>query len=160
MFKQGAIRTILIIDEYENIRIVFDRERSDQSYVTRSPASGLKSFQFTENNPQADLLILDVRTLGSPDGQVLTQRGSRKLIIPVILYSRGSSHKSDLPTWLAGFYRVKSSDLKEFKEKVKEFVDFEEQVRSHRQSSAPFGKEYKADCASGSEYPGGWHSVR
>jgi DNA-binding NtrC family response regulator len=122
------MRTIVIVDEQEIISIVCDRERSDQGRITRSVCSALKSLHYTENNPQADLLILDIRGAQSSDTQFRRGSRSRKQNIPVILYSPGCSNQLDLPTWLAGLYRARPSDLSEFKEKVKEFLSFEERI--------------------------------
>ncbi len=143
MSEQSIKRTLLIVEEHESIRMVCNRKRSDQSHITRSVCSGLKSLQYVENNREADLLILELKTPQSRDIRVSSRRArSRKQNIPVILYLRGSGHKRDLPTWLAGFYRTESSDLKEFEKKVKKFVDFEDRMRCCWQTSEPCGKQY------------------
>ena len=151
MSEQSTQRTILIVEEHESIRMVCNRKRSDQSHITRSDSPDWESFQLKEESPDADILIMDIRTAESDDYHLLTQRRSGELNIPVILYSRGSGHKRDLPTWLAGFYQLESSDLKEFQKKVKEFVDFEERMRCCWQTSEPYGKQYKKDCGPGAK---------
>jgi len=123
------MRTILIVDEQEIISIVCDRKRSDQGRITRSVCSGVKSLRYTENNPQADLLILDIRGAQSSDIRFSRGSRSRKRKMPVMLYSPGCSDELDLPRWLVGLYRARSSDLSQFKEKVKEFLSFEERIR-------------------------------
>lgn len=122
------MRTIVIVDEQEIISIVCDRERSDQGRITRSVRSALKSLQYTQNNPQADLLILDIRGAQSSDIECWRGSRSRKQKMPAILYSPGCSKQVDLPRWLVGLYRARSSDLSQFKEKVKEFLSFEERI--------------------------------
>lgn len=139
MRNRGAMRTILIVDEEETISIVCDRERSDQGRVTRSVCSGLKSLHYTENNPQADLLILDIRAAQSSDIQFSRGCRSRKQNVRSILYSPGCSDELDLPRWLVGLYRARSSDLNEFKEKVKEFLSFEERMRCCWKTLRPCG---------------------
>ena len=62
--------------------------------------------------------------------------------LPVMLYSRGFGHKMGLPTWLSGFYELESSNLREFKEKVKEFVKFEQGVGGCCKISEPDLKEF------------------
>ncbi|KPL17830.1 MAG: hypothetical protein AMJ92_10715, partial [candidate division Zixibacteria bacterium SM23_81] len=148
MSKQGNIRTILIHDEHEDIRIVCHRDQSDLSQIGRSVSSSSKSFLYAENNPDADLLILDLSTPESREIEVSSGKTrSRKPNIPVILYSRGSAQDKDLPTWLAGLCRGRSSELKEFRRKVQEFVEFEETVLSSWKSSTYYSNRCQADSA-------------
>ena len=43
--------------------------------------------------------------------------------IPIIIYTAFSGYKNNFMTWLAEAYIIKSSDLTELKNKIKEFTD-------------------------------------
>ena len=66
MSKTTYRKTILIVDNDENIRIISDGELSDMSFTIRSGKSGFESLRFLKKNPEVDLLILDVK-MDPPD---------------------------------------------------------------------------------------------
>ena len=120
------MKTILIVDDNENDRVICERELRGEGYVTCSVSSGLKALQFIDKNPQVDLIILDVKMVPLSGIDVLQQVRAKKIIIPVILHSDYSTYKNDFVTWLADAYILKSSDLTQLKKKVKELLSFEE----------------------------------
>ena len=121
--KLSTMKTILIVDDNENDRLVCERELRNEGYVARSVSSGPEVLQFVETNPHPDLIILDIKMSPLDGMQVLKQLRAKNIFIPVILYSDYSTYKEDFRTWLAEAYLVKSSDLTELKEKVKEFLN-------------------------------------
>lgn len=124
------MKTILIVDDNENDRVICERELRGEGYVTCSVSSGLKALQFIDKNSQVDLIILDVRMVPLNGIDVLQQLRAQNINIPVILHSDYSTYKNDFVTWLADAYMLKSSDLTQLKKKVKELLSFEERTRS------------------------------
>jgi len=123
MLKTNARKRILIVDDDENARALCERELRDTGYGTHSTSSGSEALQFINSNPQVDLIVLDIK-MPSMDGmEVLKKLRARQINIPVILYSDYSAYKGNFLTWLADAYLVKSSDLTELKEKVKELLN-------------------------------------
>ena len=121
-------RTILIADDDENARLMCERGLQAAGYTTHSVASGTEALQFVARNPLLGLIVLDVK-MAPPDGiEVLRQLRAKKVGVPVILYSDYSFYKRDFDTWLADAYVMKSSDMKELKEKVKELLSLDEQA--------------------------------
>lgn len=117
--------TILIADDDENVRLMCERGLQAAGYSTHSVASGTEALQFVARNPLIDLIVLDIQ-MAPPDGiEVLKQLRASKVGIPVILYSDYSVYKSDFDTLLADAYVMKSPDLKELKEKVKELLSLD-----------------------------------
>jgi CheY-like chemotaxis protein len=125
MAEPSKKKTILVVDDDENVRIICERELREEGYITHLASSGLDALQFIKDNPQIDLVILDVMMPLLNGIQVLKRLRAEKINIPVILYSDYSSFKSNLSAWLADAYLVKSSDLRELKEKVKELLSLE-----------------------------------
>ena len=119
MSKPGRMKTILIVDDNENDRLICARKLRDEGYTTFSVSSGLEALQFVGRNPQVDLIILDIKMTPLNGIQVLQRLRAKNVDIPVILYSDYSTYRNHFATWFADAYVVKSSDLTELKEKVK-----------------------------------------
>jgi len=116
-------KTILIADDDENARIMCERELREEGYITHSASSGLEALEFIKKNPQIDLVVLDIKMPSLTGIQVLQQLRGKKVKIPVILYSDYSAYRNDFASDLANANVVKSSDLTELKEKVKELLN-------------------------------------
>lgn len=125
MSKKDTRKTILIVDDDENVRVLCERELGEQGYITHSVSSGMEALHFMDKNPQVDLVILDVKMPSLSGVQVLKRLRARKVNVPVILYSDYSDYVNDLLSLLANSYLMKSADLTELKEKVKELLGFE-----------------------------------
>ncbi|MGB2697441.1 MAG: response regulator [Candidatus Zixiibacteriota bacterium] len=120
-------KTILIADDDENVRVMCERELREEGYITHTVSSGLEALQFIKRNPQIDLVVLDLKMPSLNGIQVLKQLRGKKVKVPVILYSDYSAYRNDFSAGLADAHVVKSSDLTELKEKVKELLSFEKE---------------------------------
>lgn len=129
MPRVSKTKTILLVDDDENVRLMCERGLRGEGYVTHSVSSGLEALQFMAKNPTVDLIILDIKMAPLDGIEVLKQLRVRKVGIPVILYSDYSFYKENFDTWLADAYVVKSSDLGELKKKVQELLSFEARTK-------------------------------
>ena len=119
------MRTILIVDDDENARLICERSLQGEGYATHSVSSGKEALQYMAGNPPVDLIVLDIR-MAPPDGiEVLKRLRASKVTVPVILYSDYSSYLGNFDTWLADAYVVKSSDLGELRKRVKKLLSLE-----------------------------------
>jgi len=125
MHRVIKMKTILLVDDDENVRLMCERGLRGEGYVTHSVSSGPEAMQFMAKNPTVDLIILDIRMAPFDGIEVLKQLRAKRVNIPVILYSDYSFYKENFDTWLANAYVVKSSDLRELKDKVKELLSLE-----------------------------------
>jgi len=121
------MKTILIVDDDEDLCSLYERELRYEGYVTRSVTSGPEALGFISENQQVELIILDVKMAPLNGIQVLNQIRKRDVYIPVILYSAYSNYRRDFATWFADACLIKSSDMRELREKVEEFLVFENQ---------------------------------
>jgi len=122
------MKTILIVDDDENARLMCEKSLRGEGYTTHSVSSGPEALQFMARNPQTDLIVLDIR-MSPPDGiEVLKQLRAQKVAVPVILYSDYSFYKENFDTWLADAYVVKSPELGELKRKIRELLSLETQT--------------------------------
>jgi CheY-like chemotaxis protein len=121
--KPETTKTVLIVDDNENDRVMCERELRNEGYVAQSVSSGPEVLQFLETNPHPDLIILDIKMSPFDGMQVLKQLRAKNVFVPVILYSDYSFYKVNSSSWLAEAYVSKSFDLTELKKKVKELID-------------------------------------
>lgn len=122
MFKRGNVKTILIVDDDEDSRLLCERGLKFEGYATRSLSSGKEALEYLMENPDVKLMVLDIKMSPVNGIQVLEELRSKKIGIPVILYSDYPLYKNDFKTWLADAFIVKSSDLTELKKTVGEFL--------------------------------------
>jgi CheY-like chemotaxis protein len=116
------VKTILIVDDDDDFRLLCERELQFEGYITRSLSSGKEALEYLLENPDVKLMVLDIKMSPMTGIQVLEELRSKKIVIPVILYSDYPLYKSDFKTWLADTFLVKSSDLTELKKTVGEFL--------------------------------------
>jgi DNA-binding response OmpR family regulator len=112
------MKTILIVDDEEVIRMLYSEELEDEGYrvITASSGHGLIEMIGRE---KPDLVVLDIK-MAEHNGLDLLQVIRKEFYnVPVILCSAYSSFKGDLKSIAADYYVVKSADLGELKQKIK-----------------------------------------
>ncbi len=117
---------ILIVDDEKSIQLLFADELTDEGYevITTGDGSGLMGL-IEKKRP--DLVVLDIK-LGENDGLDLLQDIRNTYYdLPVVMCTAYPDFKYDLKSIAADYYVVKSSDLRELKEKVKMAFEGSEQ---------------------------------
>ncbi len=112
-------KKLLIVDDEVNQGLMYQQELEDDGYSVDVVNCGSEALEMVKKNPY-DLVILDI---GMPEMNGLETLG--RLIgidnkIPVILCTAYPSYKANFMSWAADAYVVKSMDLTELKEKIKE----------------------------------------
>ncbi len=69
------------------------------------------------------MVLLDIKMPGMDGVEVLREVKSRWKDLPVILCTAYPHYKQEFGTWASDAYVVKSSDLRELKETVKEILE-------------------------------------
>ncbi|MFC1693222.1 response regulator [Candidatus Latescibacterota bacterium] len=118
----GEQKKILIVDDEINQGLLYEQELSDEGYDVDVVNSGEKALN-SINQSSYDLVILDI---GMPDMNGLETLGRMLSVnnkIPVILNTAYPSYKDNFMSWAADAYVVKSSDLTELKEKIRESLE-------------------------------------
>jgi len=113
---------IMVVDDDEDLRLLCERHLRDWGYGTLSASSGLEALQFLNENPNVDLIILDIKMPTMSGIEVLKKLRARNINVPVILYSDYSTYRDNFLSWLADAFLTKSSDLTELKDKVKQLL--------------------------------------
>jgi DNA-binding NtrC family response regulator len=113
--------TILLVDDDEGVRSLCREELTDQGYQVIEAENGKEGLEkVKEKHP--DLVILDM-VMPEMDGmEALPRILRKKRNIPVILYTGHTGYQEDFMSWAADAYVVKSSDLSELKEQVRQLL--------------------------------------
>jgi len=110
---------LLIVDDEVNQGLLYEQELEDDGYEVDVVNSGAEALEMVKINPY-DLVVLDI---GMPEMDGLETLGRLLGIdnkIPVIIFTAYPSYKDNFMSWAADAYIVKSMDLTELKEKIKE----------------------------------------
>ncbi|KAF2960305.1 response regulator [Thermotoga sp. 38H-to] len=115
------MKRILVVDDEPNIRELLKEELQEEGYEVDTAENGeeaLKKF-FSGNY---DLVILDIEMPGISGLEVAGEIRKKKKDAKIILLTAYSHYRSDLSSWAADEYVVKSFNFDELKEKVKKLL--------------------------------------
>ena len=116
------MKTILVVDDDEAIRTLLQEELQDEGYKILIAINARDALKMVETEP-LDLVILDIRMPGMDGLEALPRILGIKEGLPVIMNTAYSQYQDSFMSWAADAYVVKSSDLTELKEKIKELVN-------------------------------------
>ncbi len=114
-------KTILIVDDEPNIRLLFKDEFSREGYSVIEAENGSVALKLLEEQ-DIHLIVLDIQMPVMDGLDFLTHLRKSDRKIPVVLCTAYGQHKQDLVSWAADRYIVKSGDLLELKKSVKELL--------------------------------------
>ena len=123
-----TMKTVLIVDDEKNLRLLYEQELLDEGYRVLIAEDGEQALDRIQQE-QIDLAILDIKMKGMNGIETLKQIMEVNKDIKVILNSAYSSYKADFSTWSADAYLIKSSNLNELKGKVAELLEIKEHSR-------------------------------
>ena len=115
-------KKILIVEDEEGLRLLYEEELKAEGYDVVSAKNGRESIrQLEEAKP--DLIILDI-VMPVMDGmETLGRIVGKERKIPIILNTSYSGYRQDFMSWAADAYVTKSSDLTELKNKIRELLE-------------------------------------
>jgi CheY-like chemotaxis protein len=116
------MNTILVVDDDEAIRTLLQEELEEDGYQVLVATNARDALKIVEKEP-LDLVILDIRMPGMDGLEALPRILGLKEGLPVILNTAYSQYQESFMSWAADAYVVKSSDLSELKEKIKELIN-------------------------------------
>lgn len=115
------MKTILIVDDEEHIRLLLSEELTEEGYQVLTAADAMEAVKIIEKE-MLDLVVLDIRMPGMTGLELLPRILGMKEGLPVILNTAYAQYQQDFMSWAANAYIVKSGDLSELKEKIKELI--------------------------------------
>ena len=113
--------TILLVEDDENQRLLYEQELGLEGYEIVTAADGKEGLRKVEER-QPNLIIMDINMPKMNGIDAMGKVVSKHKNIPIIIYTAYSSYKDNFLSWLADAYIIKSSDLTELKNKIKELL--------------------------------------
>ena len=112
----------LLVEDESALRLLFEEELQEEGYEVFIARDGREAIQRFEEG-KLDLIILDI-VMPVMDGiEVMSLLKERNGKVPIILHSSYSEYRMDPRTKAAAAFIIKSSNLKELKEKVREILE-------------------------------------
>ena len=120
--KVGAMEKVLCVDNDPSLLSLYQLELSDEGYEVILARDGKEALmKIEEESP--DLAVLDV-CMPAKDGiETLVAILGKKRHVPVILNTAFRQYRENFMTWGAEAYILKSSDLTELKQKIREILE-------------------------------------
>ncbi len=111
------MKKILVVDDEENIRLLYRDELTEEGYKVELAADGLDALAKIETF-RPDLVTLDVKMPGIDGIEVLRRIRQKNRSLPVVLLTAFGEFRQDFNTWASDAYIVKSHDTAELKKTV------------------------------------------
>lgn len=115
------MKTILIVEDDRNQLLLYEHELSLEGYniiMAKDGSEALKKVK--EQFP--DLVVMDIMLPKMDGKELMGSILSERKNVPIIVNSAYSGYKDNFMTWSADAYIIKSSDLSELKDKIKELL--------------------------------------
>ena len=112
---------IMVVDDEQNLRLLYEKALQKDGYEVILAASGEEALElFQKEEPH--LVILDIKMPGLDGVEVMSKMLSINNKLPVILNTAYASYQDNFTTWAADAYVVKSADLSELRNRVREIL--------------------------------------
>ncbi|MFH1824561.1 MAG: response regulator [Candidatus Firestonebacteria bacterium] len=115
------MKTVLIVDDEKNIRVLYREVFEKEGYKVIVASNGKEGLSVCKEN-KIDIVILDIRLPDMDGMEILSKLAKEESAPPIILNSAYAGYEKDVNSWLAEAYLIKSSDLSELKDRVKEIL--------------------------------------
>jgi len=119
------MKKILVVEDEDSLRLLYQQELEQEGYDVVTVESGEKAIEVLESGP-IDLVVLDIRLTGMNGLEALEEMLLKNRNLKVIINTAYANYKDDFSSWLADAYLIKSSDLSELKETVKNLLEEKE----------------------------------
>ncbi|MDO8141183.1 MAG: response regulator [Candidatus Brocadiales bacterium] len=115
------MKTILLVEDDKNQLLLYKQELSLEGYSIITAQDGVEAVkQIKEELP--DLIVMDINMPKMNGIESIGRILAEHKKIPIIINTAYSSYKDDFMSWSADAYIIKSSDLTELKDKIKELI--------------------------------------
>ena len=113
---------ILCVDDDDNLLLLYQEELSEEGYKVILAKDGKEALaKFAKEKPQ--VVVMDIRMPVMDGIEVLTAILGKDRQIPVILNTAYPQYRENFMTWGAEAFVIKSSDLTELKQKIREVLE-------------------------------------
>lgn len=120
--KNKGVKTILVVDDEEPIRLLYRQELEEEGYAVEVAANAQEAFEIMER-VAVHLVVLDIKMPGMNGIEAMQKIVGKERNVPIIINSAYPHFKDSYMTWVAEEYVVKSSNLQELKDKIKQVIN-------------------------------------
>jgi len=116
--------TLLVVEDDKHQRLLYEQELTEEGYRVLLAENAEQAMATLERSAEEiDLVVMDISMPGMDGIEALGRILSKSNKLPVILNTAYANYKDNFMTWSADAYVVKSSDLTELKEQIRETLD-------------------------------------
>ena len=113
--------TILLVEDDKNQRLLYEQELMHEGYEVVTASNGKEALERVQEK-LPDIVIMDINMPKMDGIEAMGKILGKNKDIPVIINTAYSNYKDSFMSWAADAYIVKTSDLSELKEKIKEVL--------------------------------------
>lgn len=113
---------ILVVDDEENIRLLYKEELMEAGYEVETAKDAMDAEKKIPEF-QPDLITLDIKMPGMDGIEFLRKFREKDKKTPVVLCTAYSDYKKDFKIWASEAYVVKSFNLDQLKATIKEVLE-------------------------------------
>ncbi len=114
-------KRILVVEDEDVLRQVYEEELKREGYEVFTARNGKEALVHLEAD-KPDLIILDIAMPEMSGMEAIGPILSKNRKIPIILNTAYPQYQEDLMSWGADAYVVKSADLTELKNKIRDLL--------------------------------------
>jgi CheY-like chemotaxis protein len=120
--KEPAVEKVLCVDDDLSLLRLYQEELTEEGYKVILAKDGKEALKkFEKESPH--VVVMDIRMPVMDGIETLTAMLGKDRQIPVILNTAYPQYRENFMTWGAEAYVIKSSDLTELKQKIREVLD-------------------------------------
>jgi len=113
--------TILLVEDDKNQRLLYEQELKHDGYEVVTASDGKEAIEKVQEQ-LPDIVIMDINMPKMDGIEAMGRILSKNKEVPVIINTAYSNYKDSFMSWAADAYIVKSSDLSELKNTIKEIL--------------------------------------
>lgn len=115
------MNTVLVVEDDKNQRLLYQEELTEEGYRVVTAPDGRQALQsLREQTP--DIIVLDINMPVMDGLDTLSQMMEINSSVPVIINTAYVSYQESFTSWSADAYIVKSSDLSELKNTIRDLL--------------------------------------
>jgi two-component system response regulator (stage 0 sporulation protein F) len=119
--EEVRMKKILVVDDEENIRMLYKEEFEELGYEVITVNDGIQALAAMDAT-KFDLATLDMRMEEMDGIETLRRMKEKDSSLPVIICTAYEEYKHDFGSWCSDAYVVKSSDLSLLRDTVKKIL--------------------------------------
>jgi CheY-like chemotaxis protein len=119
------MKRILVVDDEEGIRLLYQEELRDEGYEVVTAKSGEEALVVVKEQ-KPDLITLDIKMAQMDGADFLVRLREMHRDLPVIVCTAYDDYRQDFRLWASDGFVTKSSDITELKAKIAELVGEED----------------------------------